>query len=250
MRSCVLNLREHVAKKFTLIELMVVLSIIAILMGLLIPALNMAKSLTKQAGCVNNMKQIGLLYSNHSEDYNGYLPASYINEYGNYWSNVLYSLYIHENGLKPIGFVGGKQEYVDRLGHHDQGVKYEEGTIFHCPDALKRQRASDAVPRKYYSSYVANENLAGNSFRSPTHITDVELPSSGYLAMDCNVSVIMGWWVFGYAAHRPFMNAQKHHNYGRNLLFVDGHVGYLENIDFPAYGDLTQRAEFWQGIRR
>lgn len=61
---------------FTLVELLVVVTIIAILAAMLMPSLMKAKRSAYQAVCGNNLKQFGLVFTNYSADYVGYLPLA------------------------------------------------------------------------------------------------------------------------------------------------------------------------------
>jgi prepilin-type N-terminal cleavage/methylation domain-containing protein/prepilin-type processing-associated H-X9-DG protein len=79
MRSHLSEIAVRVCRRrtaFTLVELLVVISVIALLMGMLMPALGRARGIAKRMACQNNLRQIGIAFRAYLDDNRDVMPLA------------------------------------------------------------------------------------------------------------------------------------------------------------------------------
>ena len=209
--------------RFTLIELLVVIAIIAILAGMLLPALQKARERGKAASCTNIMKQIGLASNQYVEDYSGFLPQTEWTSSGGsaMWTRQVI-LYFPAARKAEFNY--------DILWMQQKRVRV-------CPSQVK----TDSIWGAGVTNLAWNLWCGGRVNSSAQHfvkISQVKKASKSPLLYDSPMpdSILDGYnsgdyyWKNMWATANGTTTAQKiiprRHSGGANFLYIDGHSNH------------------------
>lgn len=267
MQKMSLQCRVPCVKNFSLIELLVVISIIAVLITILLPALEKAREAGRAADCRSREKQFGLGFAMYANDNDQFLPLCYSGYNGEYVAVEKKNIsWIHKVGdyLKKRPNSENPSDANDVGEYSDQVMRT---SFFWCTSPVVA--ISPEYPNTYpyggngtdRQRYAMNTMLTGKSLETVEGIGDpynkygyrslklITTPSQALLVGECfGMAAPAGRiWVF---LHQ---NGNVPHSGRGNALYVDGHVNTINRALLLSYGEWSPLLSnagsypFWYG---
>ena len=191
---------------FTLIELLVVIAIIAILMSLLMPALNRAREQGKRAVCLNNAKTLVLGWTMYCDEYAGNMPGA--------TARPQRGWVLNPSGSRPVE--APEETQLDAIKGGELFKYVNNVKVYRCPVA-KRQEM-----RTYSGSHAMN----GGSFDGGPVIKNrykIKNPGLRMVFLDDYGEDWDAAWAVPWSSPTWWNPIPARHGAGTSMAFADGH---------------------------
>ena len=227
---------------FTLIELLVVIAIIAVLMGILMPALNIARGQARGIACQSNQRTLVQAYTMYAGQNDGkicgglagYSPGNGVPPW------VMPPL--DYNGGSIVRMEDGDVTLTQRFNGFREGAIFpymKEVKAYHCPgDNRSSQGTSLGNELRYaiYRSYSLTDYMAGTDPTDPKGFYTFKNPSEKMLFVEEIYDGASGNFNHGAWSYEPFNGTLwdplgVFHNNASTFSFMDGHVSRQKWLD-------------------
>ncbi|MCW5554205.1 MAG: type II secretion system protein [Verrucomicrobiae bacterium] len=213
---------------FSLVELLVVMAIIAILAGMLLPALSRAKSIAREKACVSNLRQVHAALQMYADDANDGYPLEPTEH--NPHPDLLNALEACRSGLVRV-FYCPQADYMEQYA---QSPNYTpRGGIDSVRDTPTNQAAGNVS--YIYFSFRTNKYCAaspGGYWRETANFIPRQLKTTDVKWLDEAKPQLAGTlsdrWVMSdfFRQGAPFPHGRSHAR-GVNVSYLDGHVDLM-----------------------
>lgn len=209
---------------FTLIEVLVTITVIAVLISISVPVVQNALGKSRSSACASNLRQLGVAFQLYAADNNGYFPAARFRDPYLEGKNPSRNLWQVE--ISPY-----LREIKNFYRLDANGDRYA-----FCPEYVSAYSDHPEFGNRATGGYGLNPELSpGNGWDLRYRRVNIENPSTAILAGDsCAYHLILINGGFEKDASLPGGYKSTHpdrHNGRANYLFVDGHVESLSPED-------------------
>lgn len=210
--------KPEILQRFTLIELLIVIAIIAILAAMLLPALQASKSKANEVKCAGQLKTLGTYNGFYATDYNDYLRLVFCPTNGPQLMSTMqvamYALYIDDKAI---------QSGVDtRTAYLKKNVK---ALTFLCPSESKTWHDINAGLGVYIGNYGVNSALHRET-KDPLKVSQIRYISNTCSMYDAKIISNPGYpYVKTYNSTAWDSRIHYRHTKFSNILYLDGRVG-------------------------
>lgn len=226
---------QATAKAFSLVELLVTVSIMAVLIAILLPSLSIARQAARTAVCMSNTHQLGLAASMYTQDSRGWLWRYYqTRPTGRQWWFGFETGGPGSGANRPLELSGGVLwAYLDGMSEHLQCPSFEYG-----PDYFPKFQ-------RHAASYGFNLHLGPASPALQTcRVTQLKQPARTMLFVDAiHFDFNPGYNEGHYVAFTPGANAPsgyahfRHRNLAQ-MVMVDGSLAH-QTVSTPTFANVA-----------